>query len=461
MPWQESTMTVQRLRFVAAMKMGEATMSELCRAFGISRKTGYKWLHRFDQGGAAALEERPRKPLRSGNAVSDEVVSALVDARRLHPRWGPKKLRVILARERPGQALPSCSTIANILKRHGLSSPLRRRRRVPGFCKPFQLVNGPNSVWSIDFKGHFRVGDGTVCYPFTITDNFSRMLLRCQVVETTSVEAVRPVLESAFREFGLPRAIRMDNGPPFAARGAAGLTELTVWLVTLDIIPERIEAGRPDQNGRHERMHRTLKDATAQPPAESLSAQQRRFHSFLQEFNAERPHEALAMRCPADVYRRSQRELPSAIPEITYDSDMPTSSVSRGTAFFFNTKVFVSTALDGKHVAAEIYEPGVVLIWFSFVPVGLAVVDPERGGGKRRSVKLQPVPESAKMRIPGARPVDPTGHVDGGSSRVRSRVARTAAHKPLDGLPPSQAPVGPLDGVRPPTGPTGPTAKIP
>jgi putative transposase len=448
MPWRESTMSKERMQFVAAFKAGEGSMSELCRAFGIQRKTGYKWVKRFEDEGPGGLEERSRKPLRSGTAVPDDVVSVIIDARRTHPRWGPKKLRVLLAEQLPGARLPSRSTIASILKRHGLAAPLRRRKRVPRFNDPFELVNGPNSVWSIDFKGDFRLGDGTQCYTLTVTDNFSRMILRCQVVESTSTQAVKPVMESAFREFGVPRAIRMDNGPPFAARGAAGLTELTVWFIRLGIIPERIKPGRPDQNGRHERMHRTLKEATASPPAECISAQQRRYAAFVHEFNHERPHEAIGMRRPAQVYRRSPRELPDVLPEVTYDRDLLTSKVSKGTAYFRNTKVFVSLALHEQNVAAELHEPGVLLVWFSFLPLGLLVIDPERGGGQRRAVKLQPVPEGVAMRLPGRRPMDPTGDVDGESPPLRKWSRARAAHNALDRL-------------RLPTGPTGPTTEIP
>lgn len=302
MPWRRTDAVKERTKFVLEWERlfeknrGLVNVSELCRAYGISRPTGYVWLNRYWNAGrdVRILENRSRRPHSNPNAMSLEIEATLVAARKLHPRWGPRKLRAWLQDRFPDHTFPSPSSIGEALKRHGLVESRRRRRRhAPAAVAPFKEPTTPNGVWCIDFKGHFRTDDHAVCYPLTISDAFSRFLIRCEIVEDPDGDAVRSVLDSAFREFGLPAAIRSDNGPPFASTGAGGLTSLAVWLLRLGIRLERIVPGKPQQNGKHERMHLTLKLETAMPPRANLFLQQKAFDLFRREYNEERPHEAL------------------------------------------------------------------------------------------------------------------------------------------------------------------------
>ena len=275
MPWSETCAMDERMRFVIAAREDEAVMTEVCAAFGISRQTGYKWLARYAAEGAEGLKERSRAPIRHGRARDEELVAAALALRERHPTWGPKKLRRTLADRLPDVAPPALSTIGDWLRKEGLTQSRRPRRRCPPFSSPFLAADGPNAVWCADFKGWFMTGDRQRCDPLTISDAMSRYLLRCQAVAQTDGEHVRPVFDAAFCEFGLPLAIRSDNGPPFASVGAGGLSRLAVWWIKLGVRPERIEPGKPTQNGRHERMHRTLKADAADPPAATLAEQQR------------------------------------------------------------------------------------------------------------------------------------------------------------------------------------------
>jgi len=317
MPWKETCPMDERTRFIARVLERERSFAEICRVFGISRKTGYKWVTRYRGGGPGALEDRSRAPLCHPNAVSGPVEARVVALRRRHPRWGPLKLVAVLARREPETRWPAASTAGAILERRGLVAPRRRRRRSPAYEGTLAACGKPNDVWSIDHKGQFRVG-GPYCYPLTLSDGFSRYLLACRGLADVSGEKARPWIEAAFREHGLPLAIRSDSGPPFGSVGLGGLTRLSVWWIKLGIAPERIAAGHPEQNGRHERMHRTLKEETASPPRGSFAAQQAAFEAFREEYNGERPHEALGMRTPAEVYRRSEREYPERTPELEY-----------------------------------------------------------------------------------------------------------------------------------------------
>jgi transposase InsO family protein len=297
MPWKETHVEEERMRFIVSCLDQESDwpMSEVCRAFGISRKTGYKWLERYDSFGLEGLKDHSRAPKTQPHGVSAAMVERVLKLRRRHRFWGPRKLVAWLRREEPAIAWPAPSTTGEILKRHGLVRSRRRRRRaVPqggtGLCQPAAA----NDQWSADFKGWFRTGDGQRCDPLTIADGFSRFLLRCRVVEQPDDEHSRPVFRSTFREYGLPLALRTDNGPPFASTQAlGGLTRLSVWWVKLGITLERIEPGHPQQNGRHERMHETLKQETAWPPRPNGRAQQRAFNDFWYVYNFERPHAAL------------------------------------------------------------------------------------------------------------------------------------------------------------------------
>jgi len=378
----------ERARFVLEWhrrwrkREGRVNVAELCRMFGISTPCAYRWINRFRDGGfkVEALHERSRRPKFSPTAISEHMQDVLVAARKRHPTWGPRKLRAWLADRYPQTHSPAASTIGDILSRRGLTAPRkRRRRRVPPHTQPFADATAPNSVWCIDFKGQFRTGDGELCYPLTITDAFSRFVLRCEIVDDPNGPAVQSVLDAAFREYGLPGAIRSDNGPPFASRGAGGLTALAVWLVRLGIRVERIQPGKPQQNGRHERMHLTLKRDTASPPAASRRAQQRRFDLWRREFNIERPHEALANKPPASLYVPSARPYPRPFRRFSVGFGGRECRVERdGTIRVDRRRVFISTALSGEYVQVEPFDQDSFTVRFG--PVALGNLDADNPG---------------------------------------------------------------------------------
>jgi putative transposase len=318
MPWREICAMNERMRFIVAAEAGTESMSELCRQFGIARKTGHEWRARFAAGGAVALADRPRVARHRPHALSREVRELVVALRSEHPTWGPRKLVALLMRTHPGIAPPAPSTVGDLLREAGLTVPRRRRRHVPPRTEPLAHATGPNVVWCADFKGDFALGDGSRCYPLTISDAHTRYLLRCQALPRTTTARVQPLFEATFREFGLPEVIRTDGGPPFASTAAGGLSALSVWWVKLGIRPERIDPGKPSQNGRHERMHRTLKAEACVPAADSPRARQRRFDQFRATYNHVRPHEALGQVPPGEVYMPSPRTFPSRPLELTY-----------------------------------------------------------------------------------------------------------------------------------------------
>jgi len=307
MPWKETNTMDQRLRFIGDVLRDEESFSELCRRYGISRETGYKWRSRYLEDGAAALSDRPRAPKRHPNATAPKVVELLLEARRAHPRWGPRKLVAVVGREYPGLVLPSASTVGELLRRNGLTVARRRRRSAEGPASHLGSQEGPNATWAIDFKGHFRTRDGRYCYPLTLQDGHSRYLLRCQGLARPKAEEVRPVLDAAFREYGLPEAMRSDNGTPFAGTGFTGLTALSIEWVKQGIRLDRTRKASPQDNGRLERLHRTLEDEVCTEPCADLSRQQAAFVDFRREYNETRPHEALQMRTPTEVYTPSGR----------------------------------------------------------------------------------------------------------------------------------------------------------
>jgi putative transposase len=307
----------EKMRFVLEAKAGLESMTELCRRFGISRHTGYKWLWRYEKEGPSGLEDRSSRPRTSPSATPLWKEELILAVRHSYPNWGPKKIRAHLLTLNPEESIPTSSTIGRILKHHGLVRGRRRRRKMPRYSEPFAGCQSPNDVWAADFKGHFKTGRVT-CYPLTISDGYSRFLLRCEGLRQTSFAHVQRTFVSAFREYGLPKSIRTDNGPPFATTGPGGLSDLSVWWVKLGIRPERIAPGRPDQNGRHERMHRTLKEDTAEPPADSFAEQQRAFNRFRQIYNETRPHEALGQRAPVLFYHHSEHRFPNPLPELEY-----------------------------------------------------------------------------------------------------------------------------------------------
>jgi transposase InsO family protein len=350
-PWKETHVIDERMSFVVACKRGDATMTELCELYRISRKTGYKLLARFASAGITGLEDRSRAPHRQGRQTPTEVEAAIVAFKGTHPRRGPRKIKVELARQEPGICWPAASTIGDILKRHGLVAPRRRRHRTPPYTNPLTACHKPNDLWCADFKGWFRTGDGRRCDPFTLTDADSRYLLRCQIVSHPDYRHVKPIMDAAFREYGLPRAIRTDNGPPFASRGLGGLSRLSITWIRLGIIPERIEPGHPEQNPRHERMHLTLKDDSISPPKANARRQQSAFDDFQEDFNHHRPHEALGQHTPASVYQPSPRPCPRRLPRIEYPEHYQVRRVHpSGTIRWQGREICMGRPLIGEYV---------------------------------------------------------------------------------------------------------------
>jgi transposase InsO family protein len=377
MPWKETCAVEQRLAFVHEILRAEDSKAELCRRYGISRPTGDKWLERFELQGEAGLSDLSSIPHHHANQVADELAQAIMGLRTEHMTWGPRKLLAYLKRGRPQERWPVASTIGDLLRRRGLSTGRKRRHHAAPRTVPFQSCDGPNAVWCIDFKGWFATGDGRRCYPLTLTDAFSRYLLRCQSLERAAHGLTQPILEAAFREYGLPRAIRSDNGCPFASMGLGGLSCLSIWWLKLGIMPERIEPGKPQQNGRHERMHRTLKQETTRPAERTLQRQQVRFDEFRQEYNQQRPHEALGQRPPAELYEPSPRRYPSRVAEVEYPDAMEVRRVRRHGEIKWQGRVqFVSEVLAHEPVGLEPLGQGYWLLYFSRLP--LAVVDDRR-----------------------------------------------------------------------------------
>lgn len=351
MPWNVSGVLDKRKEFVRDYESGEWTMSQLCRLHGISRVSGYTVLRNWRELGAAGLEPRSRAPLRHPNQTSAEIEALVLGLRREHPLWGPRKLKAVLEKRHPEWLIPAASTMGAMLGREGLTHRRRKRRHVEPYTQPFAPVIEPNDEWAGDFKGWFRTGDGMRIDPLTISDTSTRYLLRCQAVEKTDTPRVQAVFAAAFREYGLPQAMRTDNGPPFASCGVAGLSHLSVWWIKLGIRPQRIQAGHPEQNGRHERMHRTLEEHTATPPQANSRAQQRSMDAFRSEYNQQRPHQGLDMRTPASLYRSSPRTFPERLPEPEYGTAMKVRRVMQHGQFFWNyNAVFLGKVLAGERI---------------------------------------------------------------------------------------------------------------
>ncbi len=341
----------EKLRFVFEYELGERSMTELCQRYEIARETGYVWLRRYRATGVCGLVEHSRAAHRHANQTPEEIEQLVLELRQAHMRWGPRKLKRILERDEPGRTWPATSTIGALLKREGLVVARKKRMRTAPYSGPLAHADGANRVWCADFKGWFRTADRQRIDPLTISDAHSRYLLRCQAVEKIDTARVQAIFEAAFREHGMPEAIRTDNGAPFASRAVAGLSRLAVWWIKLGIVPERIEAGHPEQNGRHERMHRTLKQEAAQPPAANRREQQRVLDRFRQEYNQVRPHEALEMRTPASLYEPSPRKFPARVPEIVYPQSMAVRSVRPHGHFRWKKHdVFLSEVLWGEQV---------------------------------------------------------------------------------------------------------------
>ena len=360
----------------------EATFIDHCDRFGVSRQAGYEWMKKFEDSGFNALEAKSSAPHSCPHETDERTVKLVIGARREHPTWGPRKLKAWLEDAAPWKRdLPAASTIGDILKRAGLVSTRKRRRRPSRYSPPLRDVEAPNDVWTTDFKGHFRTRDRRLCYPLTLVDSFSRYLLRCDGYLSPTAEA-RASFEAAFIEYGMPSAIRSDSGTPFAVPAApAGLSALSVWWIRLGIVPERIAPASPWQNGRHERMHRTLKQEATQPPQANLKQQQRAFDDFRREFNRERPHEALGQKPPQAAYNRSKRSYPRKLPELVYDDDFQLRRVSDAGLISWNGhRVFVTNVLRGEMVGLRQKNQSAWELHFG--PLVLGVLDnakPERG----------------------------------------------------------------------------------
>ncbi len=376
----------EKARFVLEYQQDVYTMTELCQRYGIARETGYVWLRRYQQTGLEGLRELRRAPQQPANQTPEEIEAGVLELRQAHMRWGPRKLKRVLERDQPGRRWPAASTIGAILKREGLVVARRKRSKTAPYSEPLAHADSSNRVWCADFKGWFRTGDGQRIDPLTISDAYSRYLLRCQAVAKTDTARVQAVFEAAFREYGLPQAIRTDNGAPFASAAVAGLSRLAVWWMKLGIVPERIQAGHPEQNGRHERMHRTLKQETAMPPAADHRAQQRALDRFRQEYNQVRPHEALHMQTPASIYVPSSRSFPVRLPEPEYPDTMRVHSVRRQGHFRWHKQdVFFSQVLWGERVGLLPVDDRWFTIYFAQFP--LARFDSQR-------LRVLPLPQA-------------------------------------------------------------------
>ena len=375
MPWKESSVMDERMRFVIRLKDGE-TMASLCREFGISRKTGYKIFERYEQSGLEGLSDRTRRPFRYANQLPDQIEAAIVAAKKEKPHWGARKIRERLLRRLPHAVkIPACSTIHAVMDRHGLvTHAIRSRTKAQG--TPLSEGVHPNDLWSTDFKGEFQLGDKRYCYPLTVTDHASRYLLLCEALESTREESALRAFERLFKERGLPRAIRSDNGVPFASpHGLFQLSKLSVWWLRLGISIERIKPGHPQQNGRHERMHLTLKKEATRPAGVNILQQQGKFDAFIEEFNRERPHEALAMKCPAELYTPSCRPY-LGIPEPHYPfHDRTVVVTSCGRLCLYRKKINLSVTLAGQAVGVKEVDDGIWLV--SFMEYDLGYIDLE------------------------------------------------------------------------------------
>jgi transposase InsO family protein len=376
MPWKESSVMDERLLFVARLLEGEQ-MSQVCREFGISRKTGYKIFDRYKEHGHEALTDRSRRPVRYANQLPHQVETAIVNLKRDKPHWGARKIREILVRRLSGDfRIPAKSTIHAVLDRHGLvkrSGPKRHRAQGTGLS----VGQEPNDLWCADYKGEFKLGNKAYCYPLTVTDYASRYLLLCEALESTREDLAFTVFEQLFQERGLPCGIRSDNGVPFAsANSLFNLSKLSVWWLRLGIQIERIKPGHPQQNGRHERMHLTLKKEATRPPGMNALQQQAKFDAFVHEFNSERPHEALAMKCPAEIYTPSSRPY-RGLPELNYpfhDQDILVTACGR--ICLHRKRINLSTVFASQTLGIKEVEDGIWLA--SFMQYDLGYFDLEQ-----------------------------------------------------------------------------------
>lgn len=367
-----------RQEFVEAWTKYTGAFLDHCTRWGVSRQSGYDWLDKVHRGGFDALNTMSSAPHHCPHATPDDIVNLVIAARKLHPTWGPRKLGPWLLGRTPGIELPAPSTMGEILKRSGLVPKRRRRQRTPAYSAPFADVAAPNDVWTADFKGQFPTRDGRLCYPLTIADSFSRFLLRCDAYLSPDASS-KASFESAFREYGLPRAIRTDNGAPFASTAPAGLSTLSVWWIRLGVTPERIAPASPWENGRHERMHRTLKADVTAPPQANRQVQQRAFDAYRHEYNHERPHESLGQKPPAGSYNRSSRPYPKRLPDLEYPDAYVLRTVAASGHFKWKGRqIWLTSTLAGEVIGLKWISSDVLEVYFG--PILLGTLHDDRPG---------------------------------------------------------------------------------
>jgi transposase InsO family protein len=370
MPWKGVTVSEQRQRFLEDYLLNYYSVSELAERFSISRTTAHKWINRYKQHGQEGYKELSRRPHTCPWRTDQAIVEELIELRKAHPRWGPSKLLDLMQRRDPDRQLPSVPTGSRILAREGLIKPRRRYRRAHPGC-PKSVPQGPNDIWAADYKGQFRLKNGEYCFPLTVSDLSSRFILGCDAHPAISLERSFKHFSALFHACGLPNRIRTDNGVPFASNALARLSQLSVWFIKLGIYPELIEPGKPQQNGVHERMHRTLKQEATIPPASSLRAQQKKFDKFRKEFNEVRPHEAIGMKRPGELYQASGRSMPKRIETYDYPAHFLVRRVSRsGTIRVLHNQVFVSNTLHEDYVGLEEVDDGIYDVYFCFYQIG-------------------------------------------------------------------------------------------
>ena len=361
----------ERIRMMLDYDSGNWSVSELCRRYGVCRDTFYEWRTRRDGAALEWFVDRSHAPAHCPHRTDAELAEAIISMRRRFPHLGPRKLLVVLRRRAPETRWPAASTIGDILKKAGLVEPAKRRRRAMDQQRPFAKVAAANDEWAADFKGWFRTQDQRRVDPLTITDSHSRFLIDVRIAPPT-IEGVQPIFTAAFQEYGLPLSIRCDNGPPFGSTGAGGLTRLSAWWLKLGIDPHFIRPAAPQENGRHERMHRRLKEQTSRPAAATPAAQQRRFNAFRRHYNEERPHEALNQSTPAEYYAASPRSMPTRIEDPWYDADHQVRRVrTSGEIMWKGERVFVSEALVGELVGIAELETGDYVVRFCAHDIGL------------------------------------------------------------------------------------------
>lgn len=372
MGWREQSIKDEKVKFIGDNLKKEFDFSELCRRYGITRPTGYALVKRFEQESVEAFEEKSRAPHHIPHKTDREIEKVLIDLKHRYPSWGPKKIRDYLIAEDMEETVIAASTIGDIYKRHGLVKPRRTRKRVPAHTEPLKHCKQSNDVWSADFKGHFRLKDNSYCYPLTITDNYSRFLLLCQSLKSPTCDNTIKYFEKVFIEYGLPCVIRTDNGQPFCGMGLGGLTRLSIWFLKLGIMPERIALGCPEQNGRHERMHKTLKAETIIPKTKTFRQQQNIFNRFIEEYNTQRPHQALEGKRPVEVYRKAKREYPTKLDEVYYPDNYIIRKVKHnGDIKFAGKRYFISELLHQEPAGLEPIDENRATIYFAKLKLGI------------------------------------------------------------------------------------------